>query len=342
MTDKKIVEAPSGMEQSVSGAGKGNGEEQSEAIVAHDAANVVGNIVGAVEWINSTRGYCKCPGQKSHISRNSKKDCIVYLDKVPTIKCFHSSCQEIVEKANVKLRAAISRGQVGSSSGPRKMTQEEKQRQAKIDKEKQIKLRAANSKNRLLKEWVWTYASICSDSPVSLDSNAANHWKLLLNQFNDSDVVWIGDLYQSGKPEYAAQFKTKEEWLTLTAAPAQFTCPSLFKPGSYARSNENVTRRGFLVVESDELKKDEVGAIFRWLREKVELRLRAIVDTAGKSLHAWFEYPAVEQVEELKLILPELGCDPKLFTASQPVRLPGALRDGKHQRLVYLAGKEVA
>jgi hypothetical protein len=99
--------------------------------------------------------------------------------------------------------------------------------------------------------------------------------------------------------------------------------------------------RRFLVVESDTLAKDQVGAVFKWLRDKVGLDLVAIVDTAGKSLHGWFRYPAHEfEVEELKLVLPALQCDPKLFTPSQPVRLPGALRDGKRQKLVYLA-KEV-
>ena len=81
--------------------------------------------------------------------------------------------------------------------------------------------------------------------------------------------------------------------------------------------------------------------MFKWLTDKCGLNLVAVVDTAGKSLHGWFIYPKeAHVVEELKLVLPALQCDPKLFTASQPVRLPGALRDGKFQRLVYLS-KEV-
>ena len=68
----------------------------------------------------------------------------------------------------------------------------------------------------------------------------------------------------------------------------------------------------------------------------------AVVDTAGKSLHGWFDFTDCEPVlDELRLVLPALKCDPKLFTASQPVRLPGAERDGKMQRLVYLSGKEL-
>ena len=70
------------------------------------------------------------------------------------------------------------------------------------------------------------------------------------------------------------------------------------------------------------------------------MNLVAIVDTAGKSLHAWFTLPKPEELAELRLVLPVLGCDPKLFTPSQPVRLPGAWRNGKPQRLVYLDREE--
>ena len=84
--------------------------------------------------------------------------------------------------------------------------------------------------------------------------------------------------------------------------------------------------------------RDQFGAVLRWLHVGCELKLVAIVDTAGKSLHGWFEFEE-DLLDDLKLVLPALECDPKLFTASQPVRLPGALRDGvagKYQKLVHL------
>ena len=131
------------------------------------------------------------------------------------------------------------------------------------------------------------------------------------------------------------------QWLKESNVTGQLICPATFKNNSIARANDNILARRFLVVESDTLTKDQVGAVFRWLKGRVGLDLVAIVDTAGKSLHGWFRHPAHEfQVDELKLVLPALQCDPKLFTPSQPVRLPGALREGKWQKLVYLA-KEV-
>jgi hypothetical protein len=65
--------------------------------------------------------------------------------------------------------------------------------------------------------------------------------------------------------------------------------------------------------------------------------LHCIIDTAGKSLHAWFGAPRNATLEgRLKAGLEALGCDPKVFTYSQPVRVPGAYRDGRMQRLIWL------
>jgi hypothetical protein len=38
----------------------------------------------------------------------------------------------------------------------------------------------------------------------------------------------------------------------------------------------------------------------------------------------------------LKAGLTAFGCDPKVFNHSQPVRVPGAFREGKLQKLVWL------
>jgi hypothetical protein len=41
--------------------------------------------------------------------------------------------------------------------------------------------------------------------------------------------------------------------------------------------------------------------------------------------------------KRLKVGLTAFGCDPRLFNYSQPVRVPGAFREGKLQRLIWLA-----
>jgi hypothetical protein len=116
-----------------------------------------------------------------------------------------------------------------------------------------------------------------------------------------------------------------------------FTCGSSFKPGSFQRSNANCNGTRFLVIESDTLTKDEVGAVFAYLQRRMHYQLHCIIDTAGKSLHAWFDAPRNKVLENrLKAGLTAFGCDPKMFTYSQPVRVPGAWRDGKMQRLIWV------
>jgi hypothetical protein len=200
-----------------------------------------------------------------------------------------------------------------------------------------MEVRASSSLAPILKRFQWKYEEIKASSPSAIsDDDVAGQWKQIVGIFKPGDVLWIGDTYDSGSSRHQANFKSVEEWLKAPTLAGQFTCPAAFKNASFSRSNDNVLQRRFLVVESDILSKDQVGAVFKFLRDEVGLRLRAIVDTAGKSLHGWFDFPKKAVLEELEIILPRLGCDPGLFRPSQPCRLPGAMRDGKFQRLIYL------
>lgn len=147
----------------------------------------------------------------------------------------------------------------------------------------------------------------------------------------------IGDIYSSGRPEHRTHFRPIADWYQIGPVMGNFTCGSSFKPGSFQRSNANCNGTRFMVVESDTLAKDEVGAIFAYLNRRLHFNLHAIIDTAGKSLHGWLDAPRDKRIEaRLKAVLTVFGCDPKLFTYSQPVRVPGAYRDGELQRIVWL------
>jgi len=305
------------------------------------ASEIAAQILGDIDWISPTEGYCDCPGQNRHNNKSGRRDCAVYLDSIPTIHCVHASCTSVVVTTNKKLRDAILNGR---PTEPHKLTAEDKARRKLREDNERLRLRAAQSLPQLLEQFAWPYAKIISDSPVAVTGNERDHWRLLLGKFKPDDVVWIGNTYDSGKPEHATHFRTAAEWLKETAALGPLICPVAFKNTSCARSNDNVVARRFLVVESDTLTRDEVGGVFRWLHEGCDLKLAAVVDTGGKSLHAWFEFEE-DLLDYQKLILPALQCDPKLFTPSQPVRLPGALRDGvagKYQKLVYLANTEAS
>ena len=198
---------------------------------------------------------------------------------------------------------------------------------------------AAELLPRILQIYAWPLAQLEADSPQPVAGHpAALQYQCWLRLWSPEDIVWIGDVYSSGKPHHARAFRTAADWAAEKLPRGNYTCGATFKPGSYARSNENIVSRRFMIVESDTLSKDQVGAIFRYLSERLDYRLHCIIDTGGKSLHGWFTPPDAPDVERnMKALLTGLQCDPKTLTFSQPVRVPGALRDGKPQKLIWLA-----
>jgi hypothetical protein len=312
---------------------------------AFDPQIIAEHLLGEVTWTEVDTGYCRCPGADLHTNPNGPRDCRVIVSGAPTVYCLHSSCAGAVEDANRRLRSAIGKAECarnGVALRPRQPTAEEIERKRQADRNRCLVERSKMSLAQIIAEHGKDPADLWEESPVRLLEDASNDWRLLLQLFPQDGVLWIGDTKDScdahadeKRKEYCRRhFRTISEWLLEEQTPGQFTCPSLFVPGVHSRSNENVVSRPFLVVESDTLNKVEVMAIFQWMRGF--MRLRAVVDTAGKSLHGWFEYPCDEYVKELRVILPALGCDEALFKASQPCRLPGARRGEKVQHLLWL------
>lgn len=301
-----------------------------------EAEEIAAGIVGDVKWIG-TEGFCTCPGEDSHTTKTANKDCKIYLDGIPTIYCFHQGCQQEVEDASQRLRAALNEAGIHFKAAERKTDKDARERIGQIREKERLRKRAEGLRDRIFKLYPWPYDQMVKDSPVALKDTLSDHWKLLLNLFHQEDVVWIGEKTDSGSPKHAENFKKIQDWLKVETVPGQFTCPATFKPGSHSRSNDRIQTRRFLVVESDTLDKNQVGAVFRWIHTQVKLPLRAIVDTAGKSLHGWFSFPNPEIEDELRAILPALGCDVGMFRASQPCRMPSFERqEGEFQRLIYL------
>ena len=305
--------------------------------VIHSGADVSETLkeeLGPITWISDTEGFCHCPGAHLHTARDGRKDCKIYLGSVPSLYCFHSSCSEVVQATVKRVRRLLAdlTGQIV----PARPTAEQKAMQVKMQQREDLRKRAATSRCSIIQANPWPVLGIPAASTSAIPSDTSLHWREIMGLFGTDDVIWAGTIYDSGQPRHSRAFRRVEDWLNEAEVPGQFTCPSTFKAGSFSRGNASVQRRPFFVVESDELDRDSIASVFRWIRQDVGLRLRAIVDTAGKSLHGWFEYPPPEELEDLRIVLPELGCDPKMFGASQPCRLPGALRDGKVQKLLFL------
>ena len=338
-----------------------------------DPRQVAASIVGAIDWQTEVSGFCRCPGEALHTSKTGKKDCRVSVDGAPTIYCFHSSCAAAVAAANLRLRRELGAaswelrlpdgkvlrsGDVLRGDGSVKTKKEielgniqeamfnaqhQLFRAGEAEQNERLVLAslavlAERFKPELFETFCWPFAKILEDSPLLVaERDAEDQFRTWLKLWPADSTVWIGDVYSSGKPEHKTHFRPVADWYQIGPAMGNYTCGSAFKPGSFQRSNANIEGQRFLVVESDTLKKDEIGAVFAYLRRRLHYPLHCIIDTAGKSLHGWFDAPPNKILENrLKVGLTAFGCDPKLFTWSQPVRVPGAFRDGRLQRLVWL------
>lgn len=316
-------------------------------VTAEALRGVAEQAVGVpIRWENEVTGFLPCPGAALHTTPSRPQDCRVKLDGAPTIFCFHASCAPMVVTANQRLRSALGRAQrqgVVTKPTPSGPSDESPRNVAPLgpmsaqDHERDVlRLRAefamaslASARSLPVTEWIHR-----SPTPVPTDPEA--QWRSFLQLFAADAYLWIGfEVWESGNEgRYQRCWRTRDQWLRCPCVPGRYICPAVFLPGTTSRANSAVTARPFLVVESDVLNKSEIGAVFLWLAES--LSLRAIVDTAGKSLHGWFVCPNEDTLADLKIILPAFGCDPALFKPCQPVRLPGALRDGRFQRLLYL------
>jgi len=315
---------------------------------------VAESVLGRVEWEGATTGYCQCPAEALHTQPNGGRDCRVTLDGVPTVFCFHTSCTAHIEKTNQTLRSVIAKVKTGNGldSMRRKPTAQEAARQQQRFAAEQLRARASISLKEILRAYEKEPAAFYESSPTRLLQDPYDDWRLLLRLFKPEDIVWIGSKYAScndkksdaEKAKCTQYFRKVSDWINEKEAPEQFTCPSIFRPGTYSRCNNSVLKRRFLVIESDTLTKPQMAAVINWCTKF--LRLRAIVDTGGKSLHGWFNTPAPAVLADLRLILPNLGrapgepptLDPALFKLAQPCRLPGAWRErGRvRQALIYL------
>jgi hypothetical protein len=305
-------------------------------------------ILGSITWHDTEGDLDRCPGEYLHTAPNKQADCKVYLDNVPTIYCLHTSCHGAVVEANRNLRSAIGKAKwmarPPTNDEQLAMHRRSMERKQVLTADMLLKRRAQQLKQRILTDYAWSLDDAIRDSPVKLPDDPREHWRLILSLFGPRNTIWIGEKEDSGGRRGRDHFKSAAEWLECEdIPPGHFTCPAVFKPYSTSRCNQAVLYKRFLVVESDMLSKPDVLTVFRWCRQF--LPLNAIVDTAGKSLHGWFDRlgmaPGTDLnrartlFAELETVLVELGCDSKMFGLSQPCRLPGALRDGKRQRLIW-------
>jgi hypothetical protein len=321
---------------------------------------IASRLLGAIDWQNGVSGFCRCPGAELHTSATRKKDCRVSLDGVPTCWCFHSHCLGVVAEANRRLRRELGsspwqiilpggrvlrNGDLLQKDGdvlPREAVQRRAQAEGRETGEEAfletLRVMAERFRAELLEVLRWPYAEIIEDSPLRVfDRDPDDQFRAWLRLWPSASTLWVGQVYSSGQPKDRTHFRPVSDWRLIGPVMGNYTCASSFKPGRFSRCNENVSGHRFMVMESDSLTHDEIGAVFVFVNRRLRYRLHCIIDTAGKSLHGWFDAPPNELfARRLAVALKAFGCDPSVFRISQPVRVPGAFREGRLQRLVWL------
>lgn len=301
------------------------------------------SLLADIVWTSADAGYCRCPGYDLHRkSTNGKRDCIVRLggDRPPTIFCVHRKrCVDVVAERNHHFRSAIGKAkwEIARGEDPTlpvrpQLTRAEQLRRGRQRRLDDLAARARRALPTILRDYRWPVADIAADSP----DDTMPGWRALFSLFEPGDVLWTGDRKDSGAPAFAEHFRSAADWLRGDQPTGPLLSAACWKPGCFRRSADQIARAPFLVVESDVLGKDDISAVFRWCHED-GLTLRAVIDTAGKGLHGWFDRPTnPKRLEERITALTALGCDPGPMRIASMSRLPGAWRDGRQQRLLWI------
>ncbi|MEK7953992.1 hypothetical protein [Luteolibacter soli] len=223
------------------------------------------------------------------------------------------------------------------------------------------KQRLANSarhrRQELIRQYGWLREEVWEDSPQRIDSDlvAMDPAHFLGSLFLPDDLLWTGEVHQSGSDWHAERWKTCSEWAATSTRIGPMTTPAVWMPGTISRASNNVLRSPYVVLDFDgfdgikPITPDELSrhvldslAIIRWLREAMAWQLAAILWTGGKSLHAWFHTPPPEVLKSLLPVAQSLGMDAGLIGRPEhPCRLSGQVHkgSGKVSRVMWVQAR---
>ncbi len=272
------------------------------------------NLLGEIRWNSNVLGYSQCPGKDLHSNSSGPRDCRIIIDGVPTIHCVHNSCTSVIGECNRRLRSNITK----ATAQPKPWNNYKPQSSPEAIQNTKVM--------SILGKHAIDPKDIYQKSPDQLIGvSQADLWRSFLGIFQLDDIVWIGDIKDSGSPRHSRHFKQVSEWLKHNSCPGPRITPSTYKSEVYSRSNPNVVNHRFIVIESDTRPKLEQWAIINMIRQIT--RLRAIIDSGNKSLHAWFDRPNDRIMEVIKRTISKLGVDPAGLRPTQPFRMPGIPRE---------------
>ncbi len=257
---------------------------------------IASGLAEIVRWMSATTAQCKCPlGHEARLHIDDKP--------IPVLKCLHTACEDAVRDLNAELRRQFKGSHCRTVRTPadRERARHEK-RLREIEARARLKLLPSllELPPVMIEDWI-------NASPYTIPDPVEDHWRLMLaGLFRPDDIVWAGELHESGDPCFQHCFRSVKEWLKRRSSPGPQVCAATFQEGTYSREKKAVRRKDFHVIESDLVTKTAFGNVIRWLQKHYVLR--CLVDTGGKSIHAWFELPALHTDTGIKVPdCPEIG-----------------------------------
>jgi len=188
-----------------------------------------------------------------------------------------------------------------------------------------------------------TKVSFKRPSPaVAPDPQASEFKRFLQAAFAPTEVVCICDAVEEGRPVTAGSFIPIEEWIARFDDPVSrilsperegiFVRINPFKPNLYSGSDNDVSAYRHVLVEFDDKPKAEQERLFR----DSGLPITVLIDSGGKSIHAWVRVDAPNRKEwdiRRDIIYSSIpGIDAKNKNPSRYSRLPGAWRSPTSQQ----------
>lgn len=184
-------------------------------------------------------------------------------------------------------------------------------------------------------------------APLAKPDPAGSEFRRFIEAcFAQGETICICDNVSEddGRPLTSGSFITREEWLSRHDQPGAgilsperngvFVRINPIKPNLYSGSDNDVSAYRHVLVEMDERPKAEQEQALR----DTGMPITALIDSGGKSIHAWVRVDAPDRKEweaRRDIIYAAIpGIDPKNKNPARFSRLPGAFRAGSAQRLI--------
>jgi hypothetical protein len=190
----------------------------------------------------------------------------------------------------------------------------------------------------IISAYAWSESEVKADSPEQRIGSLHDPRKFIAALFPPDAVIWTGETSHSGQNgKHASHWRTVADWQEAAKhSVGPMISPATWNLGETSRAAANVLTSPYTVLDFDgfdgkqpktpEELREHISAslaIVRWMREKLEWRLAAILFTGSKSIHAWFHMPPQAALESLKQTASALGVDKGLIgCAEHPCRLP--------------------